>query len=154
MGRLHDLGASIIMALSLDLGYIPYVMGGRPYKLLKRFPGGKLKYIMKNDVLCPETPQECAVRELREETGYIITVDAIIETIAEDKGDHTRYFCYAEIDTFVDKQMRRGSSGERCCMQTPQQGLYGDGFLIDHREVAKEKLLNAVWRNVHEHQTP
>jgi 8-oxo-dGTP pyrophosphatase MutT (NUDIX family) len=79
---------------------------------LWKFPGGKKDP--------GENPYQTAVREVEEETGIILTPDALRLVarldIKEDwprvKRKHTKYFFTASVDSFLTRK-KKGNDGER-----------------------------------------
>jgi 8-oxo-dGTP pyrophosphatase MutT (NUDIX family) len=130
----NDLGASIILAVSRR-GYVPYVTNPDDGRLLWRLPGGGIEE--------GETPQEAAARELREETGLVVSVHSIRIMKSEWKSNHTRYFCYVEVEKF-GKLAKCGQGGEKPRLFKAKEALDGPDFLPEHRELTWDTLLNIV----------
>lgn len=75
---------AVIVVIILPGGEIPLVKERRPNRIaFLKIPGGKRDG--------DETPAECGIREVEEETGIVLQKDQLIFLYQEDRGTHDYY---------------------------------------------------------------
>ncbi len=126
--------ASIILAFT-PAG-IPLVRElNKPKPIFWKLPGGGSHE--------DETPQECALRELEEETGLKAEGEDLKEISRQEKGDHTKFFFRVKVAS-LDGLKNHGDEGE-------EVGLFSSDSVLDmirkmeffppHSKVTERQLL-------------
>lgn len=142
----QDLGAAIILIISPQ--GIPFVRNLKRGRTLWRLPGGHIEKIQRIvrgvSLVEPETPEQAASRELRQETGFIVHPRYITVESSEPRRDHKRYLCLSRVDRLVGTQLRIGDGGEETRLFTAHEALYGKNFLPDHRRLIRPYLTNEI----------
>lgn len=142
----QDLGAAIILIISPQ--GIPFVRNIKRGRTLWRLPGGHIEIVSRTvrgvTHVEPETPEQAASRELRQETGFIVHPRFITVESSESRRNHRRYLCLARVDRLVGTQLCIGDGGEETKLFTAHEALYGKNFLPDHRRLIKPYLSNEI----------
>ena len=103
----------------------------KPSPIYWKFPGGQ------GDGL--EIREDCAVRELEEETGISLSTGQLQLVAQEDRGDHTFFLFQADL-LFLPGLKQQGDEGERIKVFKPRQILGMQDFLPGHHRIGRSIL--------------
>jgi ADP-ribose pyrophosphatase YjhB (NUDIX family) len=151
MVKRPDLGAAINLVISPQ--GIPFVRNTARGRVLWRLPGGHLEEVTRLNfqpkVVEVETPEEGAVRETEQETGFIIPIELVRVVSSEiRKNGHIRYLCVSRVPRLIGTQRVIGDGGEEIQLFTAHEALYNKGFLPDHRRLIRPFLEEEIAHQV------
>ncbi len=97
-----------------------------------KYPGGKGEG--------DETPEATAIREVEEETGIVLTKDALQELFRENRGTHTFVLFEAQARLPQPGLKQRGNEGENVALFVPGEMLTMMDFFPSHHRASKMRL--------------
>ncbi len=140
MGRprraIQNLYASTVLVITPG-GILLIRDPNKPKPHFWKCPGGASKIDPWTDV--EETPEECARRELFEQTGITITsADTFVKLISSNRITH-EHVSYVLILSYVP-ELKHGRKGEEVVLFKASEILKMDGFFLNHRHIYEEVL--------------
>ena len=100
----HEFGHSAVIVAVDSKDQVPLVIErSKPKPHYWKFPGGSGEGA--------ETPAQTAQRELYQETGLWLPLEAFIQIDFEDINGHGKYFFFAQTDT-LESLLKTGDEGE------------------------------------------
>ena len=120
--------ACAVIAVIVSPQGIPLVKERRPDRIpFYKFPGGKKEG--------EETPIECGIREVEEETGIKLKPEQLIFLYQEDRGTHD-FFVYGVKLTELPKLKEYGDEGEEIGVFSREGLAMRNDFFPGHKKMS------------------
>lgn len=103
----------------------------KPVPVFWKLPGGRSNV--------PETAEQAAVREVKEEIGIIIKEKELGIIYQEDRGSHILIIFRIDLPA-LSQLKKRGDEGEEIKIFSPQEILSMNDFFPNHRKVVETIL--------------
>lgn len=94
----------------------------------------------------PETPEHCAIREIRTEIGLALLTGELKEVFREDRDDHSYHFFYARVRDLASLRSA-GEEGEIIRVFHAAEALEIEELFPRHRRLAGLILAELVRRS-------
>ena len=136
--NIQPLSSYTVTALIVSPQGIPLVRDPRkPLPQYWKLPGGRGQL--------PETPEQCAIREIKAETGLSLTRGSLKEVIREARAGHSFHFFTAGIRSLTHLR-HSGEEGEQIALFQASEILELPDFFHPHRMVAGSLLAEIARR--------
>jgi len=130
-GKAEEFAAAVLITTSQG---IPLVREPNRSPSFWKLPGGKGKD--------SETPEECAVREVKEETGLVILADNLFMVDCEDRGSHKFIVLQTSLSD-LSGILAKGEEGEEVRIFSVREIMEMKDFLPQHCRIV-EKIMKAL----------
>ncbi len=84
-----------------------------------------------------ETPQACALREAREETGLVLQATDIIGALARQDSRGTAWFFRVSLPGARRVDLRKGAEGQALCLLSPEAFIAAPDAIPHFRDVVR-----------------
>ncbi|HEU0080399.1 MAG TPA: NUDIX hydrolase [Candidatus Paceibacterota bacterium] len=130
---MHESEYSVAVLITDKNGGVPLIRDPKkPAPVYWKLPGGRSEE--------GETAEQCAARELREETGLVIKPKDLVQIYEENRGSHMLVIFKAQVKDF-SMLNEFGNEGEEIQIFTPKIILGMADFFPNHKRIVAGELL-------------
>ncbi|WP_172976545.1 NUDIX domain-containing protein [Roseivivax sp. THAF40] len=87
-----------------------------------------------------ETPQECALREVREETGLALSADHITDTLVRRDVRGAAFFFRIALETGWERKLHKGPEGQGLMLMRPEVFIHSNEAIPHFRTVVRRMM--------------